>query len=463
MDISLVILAVIAAAGGTFFLTRRHYMQQLQSLEEGRGALESKSRDLEVQVGVSQTYATTLQKEREALQTRYDNLLKEKDTILSGKHEAEKQKELARQETEGMRKRIEDFEGTKQELFKSAKEAMFETGSQTFTKLAEEMQVKTREHFDGVVKSVAALKDRVGKSESTVETVYRALSSPGAAGSFSEIGMENALKNLGLTAGRDFITQFSMGGEESGMSLRPDAVVFLPGGNLLVLDSKASKFFLDLAEAEGTPQEADVKYKLLARMREHVKGLDSKGYRDAIQNYYKKAGRTDALHHVMTVMFLQSEAGIERLCKEDPAFRDFCESKRINLAGPTGLYGLLSLAHFEITREQQQKNLQAITAEVGTMLSYVETMLSAALKVGKGIRSAAESYEDFVRSVNSRFLPKARSIQKLGVELPKNKSLPANLPGVHVSIDDTPLIEGESENVTDEGGGEVVTLPGMRG
>ena len=90
----------------------------------------------------------------------------------------------------------------------------------------------------------------------------RALTNPGGAGQMSEIGLENALKNLGLERGRDYVIQPHVTGEE-GSALRPDAMVFLPNDMVMVIDSKASKHIIDLAGAEGTPAQKETEAKLV--------------------------------------------------------------------------------------------------------------------------------------------------------------------------------------------------------
>ncbi len=61
--------------------------------------------------------------------------------------------------------------------------------------------------FETVSNSVASLNDRVGRNDAQVETVQKALSSPGVAGQLAEIGLENSLKSFGLQSGRDYIIQ----------------------------------------------------------------------------------------------------------------------------------------------------------------------------------------------------------------------------------------------------------------
>jgi branched-chain amino acid transport system substrate-binding protein len=68
--------------------------------------------------------------------------------------------------------------------------------------------------------------------------------------------------------------------------------------------------------------------------------------------------------------------------------------------------------------------------------------------IGKGIKAAADSHARLVGSVNSRLLPRHRTLATLGVRLSKQKELPAALPSIQiVTLDDIGLIEGEAEEV----------------
>lgn len=360
------------------------------------------------------------------------------------RYQAEKERELALQRVEDMKNRMQDWEKTREESMKSAKEAMFSTGGELFRKEAEELAKKTMEEFDKVSKSVSILHNQVKTSSDKTELVWRSLSTPQAIGNFSEIGLENALKNMGLTAGRDFIMQYHVAGQ-SGGNLRPDAVVFLPGDNIIVIDSKASKAFLELAEAEGSDQEgariADIK----KRMNEHLRSLSSKNYKDAVRDAIKQSGIDKDVAHVMTLMFLHSEAAVEQAFRADNALRNRAEEQDIIIAGPTGLAGALSLARYAIKAEKQSQSQQDIISEVQSLLGALATTLGHVSAVGKSMQGASKHFEKFVASVNKNLLPKARRLHKMGVEVTGNKEIPANLTSYHVLTEESPLIEGKSE------------------
>ena len=67
-----------------------------------------------------------------------------------------------------------------------------------------------------------------------------------ARGGWAEIGMKRIFEHGGLVEGRDFSCQVSQG------DLRPDAVVYLPGGRNIVIDAKfpTARFMDALAEED---------------------------------------------------------------------------------------------------------------------------------------------------------------------------------------------------------------------
>lgn len=378
-----------------------------------------------------------------------DQVMEQKEGEHMARTQAETQIEVLKQDIKHVRQQLEDKNKVLEESMKTAELVMLKKGREVFKEEAQNFSKHTMEKFESVVKSVASLHDRVHKNEGIVDTVWRSLTTPGAAGQFSELGLENTFKQYGLEAGRDFIMQYHIK-DSSQTGKRPDALVLLPGDNILVVDSKASKFFLELADAEGTPQEKQIMDKLLQRMQQHVKELAGKGYRDAVIDMYKHTDKPQKAGHILTAMFIHSEAYVEKLCTLDPDFRNRCAKENIILTGPVGLSGLLSISRYSIAIERQERNNEEILSELGGLLGSVETVLKHAGAVGKGIMSAAQHYEKMTGSVNKNFLPKARRIAAHGVQLPKSKQLPDNLPSYHVITENSPTIEGEVEHIEDK-------------
>lgn len=328
----------------------------------------------------------------------------------------------------------------------------FKRESESAKKDSEERIKKTTEplveQFQDIVKAVASLNDKVKQGENMMDTVLRALSSPGGAGYFAEIGLENTLKSFGLEPERDFIMHYTIPGESNGKKLRPDAVVFLPGDSVLVIDSKASKFLLELAEAEGTEDEKEAYDNLARTMNQHLRSLTDKDYKTAIGESYREVDRGGKLRNIINVMYLPNEGALEKLANADPSFAQKAMQAGIIPLGPGGLAGLIGVARIQIDRARQAKNQEQIIEATQHLLEGVAVAIGHVDRVGRGIRTAADSFGKLTGSLNTRLLPRARKLVSLGVRPAKSGDLEHRLPSYQVvTLKEDDVIETDAEEI----------------
>ncbi|HKR20160.1 MAG TPA: DNA recombination protein RmuC [Stellaceae bacterium] len=382
--------------------------------------------------------------------------------LFQARSRAERDLAVAREQLAQAERRSTDYERLKQEMLDATKAAVLEPAQSLSSKLLDdykrenaeakkESEVRLKElaqplveHATKLNEAVAALHGQIQDKGRTLDTVMRALSSPGGAGQIAEVGLANTLKSFGLEEGRDYVLQFQAPGEASGQRLRPDAVVFLPGDTVLVIDCKASKAVLEIAEAEGEAAEAAAYARLAATMNQHLRALASKDYQSAVLTAFRDAGRASAVDRMLSVMYLPSEITLDKLCRADRDFRRKAQDLAIIPAGPGTLHAIIAFAASDIRRQRQAENQARIVETAGVLLDRVRIALEAAVKVGKGIEAAASSFADFANSVNRRLLPQASKLGKLGVQTPK--SLPPSVPAYEVRrLEDA--IDGEAEEI----------------
>jgi DNA recombination protein RmuC len=297
-----------------------------------------------------------------------------------------------------------------------------------------------------VTKAVAGLQTQVKESGATVDLLKRVLENPGSAGAMSEIVLANTLKSFGLEEGRDYLLQQSAENEETGNRLRPDAVVFLPGDKLLVIDCKASKFLLDIAAAEGTEREADAYANFGGTMNQHLRALSNKDYRSAVLATRRRDGHEGPSPQVHMMMFLPTDSAMAKLTRADESFRDKARREKINVGGPDVLYSLLSVASAEISFARQVENHERIVERMAMLLDGIVLAIGKAGDVGKNLKRAAESFDDFSRSTNRFLLPRARNLVALGLKPKSEKPMPGPLPAFSVHAEEN-IIEGEAEEL----------------
>ncbi|HEY1505598.1 MAG TPA: DNA recombination protein RmuC, partial [Stellaceae bacterium] len=307
------------------------------------------------------------------------------DSAAAARLAAETELAAARQRIADGEKTMAEFERFKQESLQAARAAVLTTAQEVSSKLLEDHKRENTEAKEEAAKRVAtysetvlkqmetllgtisAIDGRVQAHNKVLDTVWRSLTNPSGAGQLAEVGLANTLKAFGLEQGRDFQLQFTTQDEE-GRRLRPDAVVFLPSNGIMVIDSKASKFLLDIAAAEGTERETEA-YRSLARtMNQHLKALGEKDYANAIRSAWRESGRAHELTRIVSVMYLPNEAALDKLNRADAEFLHNARGRGIYLAGPTTLHCLISLASAEINLERQVENQQRIVAAAEALI-----------------------------------------------------------------------------------------------
>ncbi|MGO8914744.1 MAG: DNA recombination protein RmuC [Stellaceae bacterium] len=380
---------------------------------------------------------------------------------VSARLAAERELATLRQQLLDGERRVADFERLRAESLQAAQAAVLATAQQLSSKLIDDHKRESAEakldgeervrraseqlvkQMDEIAKAVQQLHGQVQEKGAVVDTLWRALSSPGGAGQAAEIGLANTLASFGLEQERDFLLQYTTE-DEDGRRLRPDAVVFLPGNSALVIDCKASKFLVDIARAEGGDAEAEAYRNLARSMNQHLRALAEKDYRSAILAAWRQSGREGEMTRVLSVMYLANEAALEKLNRADPDFMRKARAKDIIPAGPAGLHCAISLASVEINLLRQVENQQKIVDTTRSLLDGMAVMLGHAATLGRGLKSAAESFGRLTASVNQRLLPRARNLAKLGVQ--PNKPLPSNLPAYSIHTQESELLlEAEAE------------------
>jgi DNA recombination protein RmuC len=343
---------------------------------------------------------------------------------------------------------MQDKDKTRKESFDSAKAALFDLGKELSNQLIEIHKKENKEvkeeaekkisltnqkfhtEFERLINMVGSLSKEIEQSKSSVDLIKQSLLSPSSAGRLAEITLENILKSSGLRSGLDYSMQYHLINEDKSRQ-RPDAVIFLPGGNLMVIDAKASKFLLDLELNEA----------LGKTMNSHLKSLASKEYAANIKE--SLFDKSEFLGSIITLMFLPTEQAVEKIMEVDNGFITKAWEANIFPVGPSGLMNMLSFAKFQIVDNLRTKNHQMILEEVQRLLVSVASLAEHSQKIGNNVQSLVSSYDKFTASFNRNFLSKAKAIQKLGINI-GNKNIDMTLPRYQLIASKVDTIETEA-------------------
>ncbi len=259
--------------------------------------------------------------------------------------------------------------------------------------------------YSGLKEQVAAL--AVGQrqvSDEAAKLVTALRSSGKTSGSWGEQQLRNTLEMAGLRAGIDFTLQTHVAGESGGK--RPDAIINLPGGRQLIIDSKCSlNDYLAAIEAPGEPERIAAHKRHAAAVRQHARGLSDKAY----WNEFGKAAD-------FVVMFIPGENFLSAAMEHDLPLLGWAFEQRILLAGPINLLAIaktVALVWRQETLADEAREIGKLGADLHAAIATMADHLSG---VGRNLSQAVGSYNAFVGSMESNVLPKARRFTDMGIE-----------------------------------------------
>lgn len=307
------------------------------------------------------------------------------------------------------------------------------------------------QNIESLNHKLSSLSTVTEQANSSVKLLERALSSPGMAGQASQTALGNILSQMGLTKGTDYILEYSFDTNQGGR-LRPDAIVFLPGGALLVIDSKSSKFLIDLAKAEGEEVGAQdqIQKSFLASMNKHLKDLSHKDYASWIEESVQKARiNQEKITQTITLMWLPNEGALEKLQAIDATFVEKASLAGIFPVATNGLWTAIGVAQNAIRMQKREENLHHIVDEVKILLNRLRPMLEYATKLGTALSSSVKHFDSFAKSLNSSVIPSAKRLINLGVPSPA-KGLPEALKVIAFDGHGNQEIEGNAQEIEED-------------
>lgn len=353
----------------------------------------------------------------------YNNLkfYKSENEFLSNKisHLEEEKIELIKN-IENFRTKLEHEKIAREDALNSSKAAMEKMNHEMLQRLLEVHKKETEEsrkmsennihkkteefnkELSKLQESFVKIYKDISDSKNTVDKIQTALLSPISSGQLAELTLENILKNSGLKSGIDYQMQYSFTSNEDN-KMRPDAVVFLPEDEILVIDAKSSQFLL----------KNDDEKQLLKSVQSHLKSLSSKEYSNEISKKFND--RKINIKRVVTIMFIPSEQAVQRITElEKDLMNKFWEAQ-IYPAGPIGLMNILNLSKIHISHQMKLQNMEDIITEISSLLSSISILSDYGSKIGNSISQLVSNYDKFAGSFNRNFLSKAKKIENFGV------------------------------------------------
>lgn len=301
-----------------------------------------------------------------------------------------------------------------------------------------ELETKRTDAFGQLAGLIQSMKEGQEQVRREAQRLGNSLTNaPKARGRWGERALQNLLEQCGLAQHTDFIMEHSVDTEDG--RLRPDAIVRIPGGKVLVIDSKVSlNAYQEAFEATDDDARARALADHVRSMRNHVQTLGAKSYQSQFE---------DAPDYV--VMFVPGEHFVAAALEADPDLWNFAFDKRVLLATPTNLVAIART----VAQVWRQDGLAKEAQEIGRMGAELYDRLATAAehlkRVGGGLESAVNNYNKFVGSFERNVLSSGRRLADKGVEIGKRV------------IDDVPLVESAPRYNAADGDAVEVEYPAL--
>ncbi|NKD54002.1 MULTISPECIES: DNA recombination protein RmuC [unclassified Haematospirillum] len=412
---------------------RRHLEQELGSLRETAGRLETVNQEQKDRLGVAErisaqmtTKLEHLERERADLQSR---LAVVTETLEQERRQANERLALLKDARDQMGKE-----------FRVLAEGVITQHSTTFTRQNREqieailapMRQKLSEFQQGLQSAhVESSKDRAALAEQ-----IRTLTETGARmsnethnltqalkgksktqGAWGEMVLTSILERSGLREGEEYQSQETFTTED-GKRLRPDVVVYLPGGQKVIVDSKVSLTAFEACINAETDAERTAQAKAhVTSLRNHIRDLSGKTYQNlpGIQLDY-------------VILFVPIEGALALALQEDPELTACAAEANIAIATPTTLMIALRTIAAVWKVERRNSNAEEIAALAGKMYDKLTGFVEDMQMIGTRLNQTHKSYDAAMNKLSSghgNLLRQAQRVYELGGKA--SKKLPPEL------------------------------------
>ena len=273
-----------------------------------------------------------------------------------------------------------------------------------YEKQANEMERERQKSYTTVENELKRVVETGNQLSAQTTALKDALKRPHVRGRWGEVQLKNCIELAAMSEHCDVSFQDQNKSDEG--RLIPDMIVRMPGGRLVVVDAKTPlDAFLSSLDATTDVERTQHMARHGAAVKDHVKKLSEKAYHDHLD------GSAD-----FTVMFLPNESFLYAALESHPDLIEYALAKRILVATPPTLIGLLKVIRYGWREERLAENALLISEAGKEMHKRIADFLEAFEAVGKSLGKAQEQYEIGRTRLHSRVLVQAKRMEALGAK-----------------------------------------------
>jgi len=259
------------------------------------------------------------------------------------------------------------------------------------------LELKRENAYAGVeeqLRQVVTAHEKLGSETRKLEVALRR---PDTRGRWGEVQLRNCVELAGMVEHADFHEQSTAGDSR----LRPDLTVRLPGGGSIAVDAKVP------LEAYLNSLEPDSDRKLClqahaAAVESHVKALADRRYWESLDPSPE-----------MVVLFMTPESALMAALELRPDLHEKAMEKRVLIATPTLVVGLLRAVAYGWQQEALAKHAREIADAGQDLYSRLAKFAGHLGKLGQHLDRGVDAYNKTVGSLERMVLPSARRLKDL--------------------------------------------------
>lgn len=237
------------------------------------------------------------------------------------------------------------------------------------------------QHIREVVQAEKSIHDEINK-------FIHNMRSSNVKGAWGEQGLLNLLKAAGMTNYFDFEEQKSYG------NIKPDLIVKLPGGGIVVIDSKVPlASYLKAMDTSDEKQKKNFFSEHVRQIKYHVTSLQQKKYWEHIE---------DSVDFV--VMFLPGESFLSAALDYCPSLIDFAISRGVLIASPTTLLGLLKTISYGWKNFHINRDIVDIKSKIISLQNFMDPIVDKLNNFEKSLEKSKKDFSSLNNLINENIV-----------------------------------------------------------
>lgn len=373
----------------------------LQSAQTERSAAVVRLQEIEKKIA---DYDTLLKSVKESMSETFKALAADtlsnstKDLLTAAEERFRSISNLSNAELESRKQAVEQLVKPLHELVSTYKSEVTQVSERAAKESA------------AIAEQIRQLPTALTSLQTETSKLTRALRTPQVRGRWGEITLRKTVELAGMNAYCDFSEQITVS-TESGQ-LRPDMIVRLPAGREVVVDSKVPLLaYLEAIEAVTEEERSAALKRHADLVKKHISALSNKKYWDQFEKSPD-----------FVVMFIPNDSFLAAAAEVNQTLVELALEERVMPATPTTLVALLRAIEYGWRQETITENAERIAALGADLADRLAVFSRHFETMGKSIQKSVESYNDAIRSFESRVMVTARRFAELGAPSRKNMS-----------------------------------------